>query len=191
MSAQASAAAGGVAAQLAGAEHGPHGLPGLTWHCLPFSQLSVSQLYAALQLRAEVFVVEQTCAFQDLDGADADCHHLLGMGVPLATSDAEGHANVPSQPPLLAYARLVPAGLKYPEASVGRVVTSPAARGRALGHTLMAQAYQALLALWGPQAIRIGAQAHLQPFYAQHGFATASEPYLEDGIWHVEMFKPA
>lgn len=151
------------------------------WLCLPFDRLTTHQLYAALQLRAEVFVVEQRCAFQDLDGADAACHHLLGLGLG-AGLDA---------PPLLAYARLVPAGLKYPEASIGRVLTSAAARGRALGHQLVAHACQQLHTLWGPQPIRIGAQAHLQAFYGQHGFVSASPPYLEDGIPHMEMLRPA
>ena len=161
----------------------------LTWQCLAFDQLTLAQLYAALQLRAEVFVVEQACAFQDLDGVDAACHHLLGWGRPNATNAAATASNGP--PTLLACARLVPAGVNCAEASIGRVVTSPVARGQALGHALVAQACQALVALWGAQPIRIGAQSHLQPFYAQHGFATASEPYVEDGIWHVEMLKPA
>lgn len=148
---------------------------GLTWQCLAFEQLSVAQLYALLQLRSAVFVVEQTCVFQDMDGADTACHHLLAWG-------AEGQ--------LWATARLVPAGLKYPEASIGRVATAPAARGLKLGHPLMARACAELTGLWGPQPIRIGAQAHLQHFYGRHGFNTASEPYLEDGIAHIEMLRP-
>ncbi len=149
---------------------------GLSWQCLAFDQLSVTQLYAWLQLRTAVFVVEQACVFQDMDGADPACHHLLAW-------DAAGQ--------LLAAARLVPAGLKYPQASIGRVVTSPAARGLALGHTLMARACDELQGLWGAQPIRIGAQAHLQSFYGRHGFVTDSPPYDEDGIAHVEMLRPA
>ena len=156
----------------------------LDWQCLPFDRLNVHSLYGILQLRSEVFVVEQACVFQDMDGADAACYHLLG-------TDAADSADPMSPRPLLAYARLVPAGLKYTEASIGRVVTSPAERGRALGHALMAQACQQLVSLWGPQPIRIGAQAHLQAFYGQHGFVTDSPPYLEDGIPHVEMLRPA
>jgi ElaA protein len=113
-----------------------------------------------------------------MDGLDAACHHLLG-------ESAEGQ--------LLAYARLVPAGLAFAEASVGRVVTAPPARGRALGyamgHALMAQACTQLAALWGAQPIRIGAQAHLQAFYAQHGFVAEGPEYIEDGIAHVEMLR--
>lgn len=147
----------------------------LTWRCLPFDALHARTLYALLQLRTEVFVVEQTCVFQDMDGADAQCFHLLG-------ESARG---------LEAYARLVPAGLKYPEASIGRVVTLPAARGGGLGHALMSEAVRALVSLWGAQPIRIGAQAHLQAFYGQHGFAPAGPLYIEDGIDHIEMVRAA
>lgn len=147
----------------------------LHWRCLPFEGLGVAELYAVLQLRSAVFVVEQHCVFQDMDGLDPACHHLLGQ-------DASGQ--------LLAYARLVPKGLAFAEASVGRVVTALAGRGRALGHQLMAQACTSLTALWGAQPIRIGAQAHLQAFYAQHGFVADGPGYLEDGIPHVEMLRP-
>jgi ElaA protein len=147
----------------------------LTWRCLPFDALHARTLYALLQLRTEVFVVEQTCVFQDMDGADAQCFHLLGEG-------ARG---------LEAYVRLVPPGLKYPEASIGRVVTLPAARGNGLGHALMSEAVRALTSLWGAQPIRIGAQAHLQAFYGQHGFAPAGPIYIEDGIDHIEMVRAA
>jgi ElaA protein len=147
----------------------------LTWRCLPFDALHARTLYALLQLRTEVFVVEQTCVFQDMDGADAQCLHLLG-------ESARG---------LEAYARLVPAGLKYTEASIGRVVTLPAARGGGLGHALMSEAVRALVSLWGAQPIRIGAQAHLQAFYGQHGFAPTGPIYIEDGIDHIEMVRAA
>lgn len=147
----------------------------MIWRCLPFDALHARTLYALLQLRTEVFVVEQNCVFQDMDGADAECFHLLGEGV-------RG---------LEAYVRLVPAGLKYPEASIGRVVTLPAARGGGLGHVLMREAVQALHGLWGVQPIRIGAQAHLQAFYGKHGFVPAGPIYIEDGIDHIEMVRAA
>lgn len=147
----------------------------LTWRCLPFDALHARTLYALLQLRTEVFVVEQACVFQDMDGADAQCFHLLGEG-------ARG---------LEAYVRLVPPGLKYPEASIGRVVTLPEARGGGLGHALMSEAVRALTSLWGAQPIRIGAQAHLQAFYGQHGFVPAGPIYIEDGIDHIEMVRAA
>ena len=146
----------------------------VTWRCQPFASLSVAELYAVLQLRSAVFVVEQTCVFQDMDGLDPACHHLLGQ-------DARGC--------LLAYARLVPAGAAFAEASVGRVITAPAARGTALGHRLMAHACMQVAQLWGAQPIRIGAQAHLQAFYGQHGFVAEGAGYVEDGIPHVEMLR--
>ena len=142
---------------------------------MPFGALSPHTLYALLRLRSEVFVVEQRCVFQDMDGADGDCLHLLCEG-------ADGR--------LLASARLVPAGLKYAEASIGRVVIAPPARGGGLGHELMREAVRALEGQWGPQAIRIGAQARLQAFYEQHGFVRDGEPYVEDGIPHIEMLRP-
>lgn len=144
------------------------------WRCLPFDALHARTLYRLLHLRTEVFVVEQQCVFQDMDGADLQCMHLLG--------EQGGE--------LLAYARLVPAGLKFTEASIGRVVNHPATRGTGLGHTLMREAVRVLQALWGPQPIRIGAQAHLQGFYRRHGFEAASDLYDEDGIPHIEMLRP-
>ena len=146
----------------------------LNWRCEAFDALKPQALYDLLRLRTEVFVMEQHCVFQDMDGADPACHHLLG--------ERDGV--------LLAYARLVPAGLKFAEASIGRVVSDPALRGTGVGHTLMAQAVQVLQSLWGAQPIRIGAQAHLQAFYRRHGFETAGPIYDEDGIDHVEMLRP-
>lgn len=148
----------------------------LTWRCLPFDALHARTLYALLQLRTEVFVMEQNCVFQDMDGADAPCFHLLGE-----TGDKA----------LAAYARLVPAGLKFTEASIGRVVTLPAARGGGLGHVLMREAVRALHGLWGVQPIRIGAQARLEAFYRQHGFEPDGPIYIEDGIDHIEMVRAA
>lgn len=148
----------------------------MTWRCLPFDALHARTLYALLQLRTEVFVMEQDCVFQDMDGADAQCFHLLGE-----TADKA----------LVAYARLVPAGLTFTEASIGRVVTLPAARGGGLGHVLMREAVRALHGLWGVQPIRIGAQARLEAFYRQHGFESDGAIYIEDGIDHIEMVRAA
>ena len=120
--------------------------------------------------------MEQNCAFQDMDGADPACFHLLG----------ESHEGA-----LLGYARLVPAGLKFPEVSIGRVISAQEARGTGLGHVLMRRAVHAAHGLWGVQPIRIGAQARLQAFYRQHGFEPASDLYLEDGIDHIEMLRAA
>lgn len=148
------------------------------WRCLPFAALSAPALYRLLRLRAEVFVVEQRCVFQDMDGLDPLCLHLLGERV-----DERGEVQ------LVAATRLVPAGAAFDEASIGRVVTAPAARGGGLGHALMAESVRQLIALWGPQPIRIGAQAHLEAFYNRHGFVSDHKPYVEDGIPHIEMVR--
>lgn len=148
-------------------------MTGPIWRCVAFDALKPAELYDLLRLRTEVFVMEQNCVFQDMDGADPACHHLLG------TRDGA----------LLAYARLVPAGLKFTEASIGRVVSDPSTRGTGMGHALMREAVVQLHALWGEQPIRIGAQAHLQGFYRQHGFEPSSPIYIEDGIDHIEMLR--
>lgn len=149
----------------------------LRWQCSAFGDLSLTDLYALLQLRSAVFVVEQDCIFQDLDGFDAQAMHLLGFA-----------AGSPA-PRLLAYARCFPAGVKFDEASIGRVLTAPAVRGSGLGHELVDRAVRAVCTQWGAQPIRIGAQAHLFDFYAAHGFVDQGRPYLEDGIAHLEMLR--
>lgn len=151
-------------------------LTGLRWRAVPFDALSTADLYRVLQLRSAVFVVEQNCVFQDIDGLDARAVHLMGE-----TLDAAG------APCLLAYTRLLPAGAAFAEASIGRVATSHAARGTGLGHVLMRESIAALHRQWGPQPIRIGAQAHLQTYYRQTGFEPQGDLYLEDGIEHIEM----
>jgi ElaA protein len=145
--------------------------PALDWQLLPFDDLSTRQLHELLQLRSAVFVVEQACAFQDVDGTDPQALHLLGTRA--------GQ--------LLAYARCFAPGIKFAEASIGRVVTDPAQRGTGLGHALIRQALQAVAQHWGQQPVRIGAQARLARFYAGHGFVDANLPYVEDGMDHLEM----
>ena len=145
----------------------------IDWRYVAFDDLTAAELYAALQLRSEVFVVEQACVFQEMDGADALAMHLLGT----------------LQGTLVAYARCFAAGIKFAEASIGRVVTRHCVRGSGAGHALMDKAVSCLSRQWGAQAIRIGAQARLEDFYRQHGFEKAGLPYLEDGIPHIEMIR--
>jgi ElaA protein len=147
----------------------------LNWQYVRFAALSVDDLYDALALRDEVFVVEQACVFQNTDGADRASGHLLGR-------DAAGA--------LQAYLRVVDPGVKYPEPSLGRVVTAPAARGSGLGHRLVDEGIARCEAAWPGQAIRIGAQARLEAFYAGHGFVRDGADYIEDGIPHCEMVRP-
>jgi ElaA protein len=140
---------------------------------LHFNELSVSALYELMQARIAVFMIEQHCLYQDLDGLDPHCQHLL-----LRNTAGE----------LLGYARIVPAGLVYPEIAIGRVITTQAGRGMGLGVRLM-QAAIAECESQGQRRIRIGAQAHLQKFYQSCGFVTDSAPYDEDGIVHVKMLR--
>ena len=151
---------------------------GQTVRCLPFAAMSADTLYRLLRLRSEVFVVEQRCVFLDMDGLDAQCLHVL-----FEQTDADGAVA------LRAATRLVPPGAAFAEASIGRVVTAPAARGGGLGHALMAESIRLLEQLWGRQPIRIGAQAHLEAFYNRHGFVSDNKPYVEDGIPHLEMLR--
>ena len=146
----------------------------IDWRFARFDELSPREIHDLFRARAAAFVVEQNCAFQDLDGVDPECWHLLGY---------EGE--------LLAYARLVPPGVKFDEPSIGRVVTTQAARGTGRGRALMKEALARAEKLWPGRPIRIGAQHRLERFYEDFGFVTASAPYDEDGILHVEMVRPA
>jgi len=141
------------------------------WRFAPFAQLATADLHDILRLRAEVFVVEQACAFQDVDGADPLSWHLWSR-------DGEGIA---------AYARLIGPGIKFREPSIGRIVTAPRVRGTGLGRLLVAESVARARALFPGEALRIGAQQRLERFYAGFGFRTDSAMYLEDDIPHVEM----
>jgi ElaA protein len=145
----------------------------IDWNFAHFDDLTVRELHDILAVRAAVFVVEQKCAFQDVDGADPACWHLLGR---------ENGA-------VVAYCRLVPPGLKYPEPSIGRVITSRESRGTGSGRALMQRAIAKAEALWPGQKLRIGAQMYLERFYGDYGFVRSSDPYDEDGILHIEMIR--
>jgi len=155
----------------------------LRWHERAFGELSVSELYAIIELRERVFVVEQTCVYLDADGLDPGCRHLWAEASQAPAAGAAPEVGVAGG--LRAYLRIVPAGAKYAEVSLGRIVTAPEARGTGLGRTLVGRG----LAAVGAVPVRISAQAHLERFYAGFGFRCASEPYLEDGIPHVEMLR--
>lgn len=143
----------------------------IRWECSSFDALTPSALYSALQLRQRVFVVEQSCAYLDADGYDGECLHLMGW------NDAS----------LVAYARLVPPGVKYEQASIGRVATHPSWRGVGLGKQLMAEAMEQARARGWMGPLIIQAQIYLENFYEGFGFRRISEPYVEDGITHVDM----
>ena len=143
----------------------------IKWQILPWNDLSTETLYSILGLRAEVFVVEQTCAYQDVDGKDPKSLHVCGY--------AEDGS-------LCAYARLVTPGVSYDEWSIGRVVTSPLFRRVGAGEELM-HVCMDYLGKHGITSVRISAQSYLHDFYARHGFVRVSEEYLEDDIPHMEM----
>jgi ElaA protein len=150
----------------------------LQWEVKKFQELTVDQLFELLQLRVEVFVVEQHCAYSELDAYDryAETRHLSGR-------DERGQ--------LIAYVRLLPPGLKYAEASMGRFVVKREARGKGIGHELLSTALEIIQKEWPGNAVKIHAQEYLQQFYARYGFTRISNVSLEDGIPHVEMRRKA
>ena len=145
----------------------------IQWVLKKFCELNPYELYSILQLRNEVFVVEQNCVFQDADDKDQESHHLAGY----------------TNNKLVAYTRLVPPGLIYEETSIGRVVTSPSVRREGAGKVLMQESIKKAYELFGVQPIKIGAQLYLKKFYEGFDFTQASDMYLEDGIPHIYMLK--
>ncbi|MDI9238507.1 GNAT family N-acetyltransferase [Lysobacter sp. LF1] len=152
--------------------------PNLRWQAFTFRELDIDTLYALLKLRSEVFVVEQQCAYLDPDGKDRHPQtvHLLG------TADDGA---------LAAYLRILAPGLSYPQVSFGRVLTAPAYRGRGLGDPMIRAALAQIASRWPGHDVQIGAQAHLQHYYGRHGFVPSSDPYLDDGIPHIDMLRRA
>ena len=144
----------------------------LAWRWCRFEALGVDGVYDMLALRAKVFILEQG-PYLDPDGADRHAWHLLGRET---TSGA-----------LMAYLRVLDPGLKFDDASIGRVVVDAGLRGQGIGHQLVREALGQCARLWPGQSISISAQAHLQRFYGQHGFQTVSDEYPDDGTPHVDM----
>lgn len=144
-----------------------------SWVWKQFEQLAPAELYAVLRLRAEVFVVEQNCAYLDMDNRDQRCRHLLGW----------------QNDQLVAYLRLLPPALMYDEPSIGRVINSLSVRGTGVGRSLFAEGVREAERLYPGRTIRIGAQRYLERFYGGFGFAPDGEPYIEDGIPHIQMIR--
>lgn len=143
----------------------------LSWIIKEFNDLCAAELYAIMQLRNEVFVVEQNCVYQDADDKDQASLHFCGW---------QGSK-------LVAYTRIIPPGISYAEASIGRVVTSPAYRKTGIGLILMEKSIKLTFSSFNCSQIKIGAQVYLTRFYSSLGFTQSSEEYLEDGIPHIEM----
>ena len=143
----------------------------LTWTYKNFNDLTPQELYAILKLRSEVFVVEQNCVYLDTDDKDQGSFHLCAW----------------NENNLVAYARILPPGKAFEEASIGRVVTNPTYRKTGSGRLLMEYAIEKTLAQFGVSEIKIGAQLYLLSFYSSLGFKQSGPEYLEDGIPHLEM----
>lgn len=145
------------------------------WKIKRFNELSTTDLYSVLQLRSKVFVVEQNCVYQDIDGKDSKALHLLG--------EFDGK--------IVAYARMFKSGDYFDNASIGRVVIDPDYRDRKWGFEMMEQAISGVETFLGETKITISAQQYLQKFYEKLGFVKTSDMYLEDDIPHMEMKRNA
>jgi ElaA protein len=146
----------------------------VSWQCKFFTELTNFELYKILQLRNEVFIVEQNCVYQDCDDKDLKAYHFMGW----------------DDDKLVAYTRLLSPGISYPDAaSIGRVITSPSVRGKNVGKELMTNSIAEVYRLFGKIPIRISAQFYLKRFYESFSFVQYSDVYMEDGIEHIGMKK--
>lgn len=143
----------------------------MTFEFKYFSELTGDELYDILQLRAEIFVVEQDCVYNDLDGLDK----------------AAVHQFIKKEGSIVAYSRLLKPGTRFPDYSIGRVVVKQSERGTGLGIKMMNDAKDYIIQEWGAVKIKISAQKYLQKFYEDLGFKIVTEEYLEDGIPHFGM----
>lgn len=142
------------------------------WIYKHFKDLTLEELYAILAIRSEVFIVEQNCPYQDLDGKDIKAYHLFRY-------DNTGK--------ILACCRILPPGVSYKEASIGRVLSKGELRKTGLGRELMKKAMELVHQNYPNSEIRISAQLYLEKFYHSFGFITIGEPYMEDNIPHIQM----
>lgn len=147
----------------------------MQWETVSFLELDTDQLYAILKVRQEVFVIEQKCFYLDTDDVDQVSYHVIGRN---------------DQGDIMAYARLIPAGVSYAELSMGRVLVIEQERGKGLGRQLTQRCLEEVARIWGQQPIRLSAQAYLVQFYKDFGFQTVGEEYLDAGIPHIEMVRP-
>ena len=145
----------------------------INWILLTFDQLSTRQLYSLLELRSDIFIVEQNCAYPDIDGKDQKAYHLLGYN----------RENI-----LVAYLRILAPGISFIDACIGRVVVRTAYRKGGIGSQLMTTGIEHCRKLYPETGIRISAQAHLVEFYSSLSFKKVSDVYIEDGVPHVQMY---
>ena len=150
----------------------------IEWRWKAFDDLTTVEVYDMLAARNQVFVVEQNCVYDDVDGLDTDAWHLFAYG---QNQGEEKRA------PLAGYLRVLLPDATDPDIRIGRVLTTAAFRGQGLGNTMLERALSHIQAQWPGTPIRLHAQAHLQSFYGAFGFATISDVHDEDGIPHVWM----
>ena len=145
----------------------------LRWEWKRFNDLTADEVYTILCVRQQVFVLEQECLYLDADGKDREAFHLMGF-------DGED---------MVAYARILDAGVSYDEVSMGRILTTDKARGKGAGIELMEVGIRQINAHYGQVPIRISAQTYLLAFYEKFGFRSTGKEYLEDEIPHTEMLR--
>jgi ElaA protein len=173
----------------------------MKWHLKKFNQLTIDQLYQIIQLRIDIFVVEQQTMYSDLDDKDRHPESLHLFATKSAKQDQKKPAEHSEQPlyqgpadtpdEICAYLRILPPALfDHGMSAIGRVLVSNSGRGQGLGHRLLKDGVIACGQHWPNASIKISAQSHLQPFYNMHGFTTVGEGYLEDGLPHVAMIRP-
>jgi len=144
----------------------------LNWQIKPYNDLNINELYDLIALRLKVFVVEQDCVYQDLDGKDKKSYHVL-------CRDGQGN--------IVCTARILHPGVSYPEVSIGRVVVDETVRKHGVGHELLKKCSEFIKEEFGDVSVSISAQKHLEKFYNKHNFISVGNEYLEDGIPHLEM----
>jgi len=150
----------------------------IEWQWSSFEQLSATALYHVLAVRQDVFILEQQCLYADIDWFDQRAYHLLGWQKEMA-----------GQRQLVAYLRGMGPGIKYEDATLGRVLTVNPVRATGIGKMLLSEGIRRIEQQFPGARIRISAQRHLEKFYQHQGFRTVSEPYEEDGIPHLEMLR--
>jgi ElaA protein len=164
----------------------------IEWQLLTFSELTPSQLYQLLALRSEVFVVEQTCPYQDIDGLDQKAWHLLGFKpnkLAESTCSMENEEDSNESDRLVAYMRIFAPGQHYQQSCMGRIITKQNARGQNIGRELVEKGLESIAQLFDTQDCKIQAQSYLKHFYQSFGFKQISEEYLEDDIPHIDMLR--
>jgi ElaA protein len=137
-----------------------------------FQELSVEEFHDIIALRIQIFIIEQDCPYQEVDGKDKLAYHLFFKN---------------EKNEVIAVTRILPQGISYDEVAIGRVVVNDNYRGTGLGNQLMSDSMKFVKEKFGDVPVRLSAQKHLEKYYGNHGFESTGKEYLEDGIPHVEM----